>query len=541
MLDKTIEEFAGAFINRVREVKDNSFMYTMDESVQSLTLLDLYFDRNLYTANAEQLLQDIVLASAYIGVVAYKNFRKNDLQARLTYTSKENSDTQSVLLSIENKDKTEACRIDLSNTLLKTITSAEVTHFSRLYKIPLGLTDKKIWYSCLGVLTLLHQDYEIPSSLTLEDINIHIVQLCQNIAFDYSSRYTTIVPEKHKIFSPDIFSIDLIFPPPGIEERAWHQSSLLRFHSLKKEGKVSIEDILELSSYLIESSNIHHSTFAAALLTSFKNKSEIAIVAELLHNFPILSFHLLPSIEANINIEGITFKIEDLTKHFISESIEIDNTKIQTNEKSVQFEIFENMTEMGVFPLLCCPQIQVAGDQKYSFYFETLMKGYIAESYALGISLQRSYEKLAPSVLLQHAWILTQHNKLDEARAFLNNLKERFTDEEFWTLHSLKFIIDHKNKNKTKEGLHLIEQGLNINLFPGHKKIKKILCEIVSNSIEKTLLENFFLLMSKDESIYSSKSIFLLKNRFPDEEIAIPRHVRRSYWSPYRFYLPNAV
>ncbi len=532
MLDNAVEALAGRFVQRVRTRKDDSFIYLMDESVHSLSLLDMYFDRNLYPESDNEYAYDIILASAYTGVVCYKNLKSSGFKTRLSLTSKSDKTPPTILLGIDNDDATETCRIDITDTLTTAILKPTVIEFSRLYKIPPGFMKRKIWLTCLGILTLLHQDYELAKSIAPEDIDIHILKLCENIAKEYSVKYTSILPDKEKLFDSRIFSFDLTYPPPGVEEKSWHQSSLLRFASLLKKNEISLETLSELSTYLIESSNFHHATFAATVLASLQSSSEKYLVSELMHQFPLLPFHLLPSIEAFINIRGTSFSIENLKKHLAK----TENTEAQEIKQSVQHKIFLNLSEMGFFPLLCCPDISLIDEQKYTLYLETLIRGHINEAYELGNIILRGQSTTPPaSFLLQHAWLLLQYNKGEELKEIFKMLPGQLSKSESWTSKTIKLLSKAEHETLKNNAFTLLEEGIKEHSFPSHEKLEKLLFEGLSICIEKAKLPQLLELIEGSPSSASLHGFYTLRIRFPDYELPLPRHLRRAYWSTYRF------
>jgi hypothetical protein len=543
MLDKAIEELSGQFIARVRSLAIDSPVFTPNESVHSLTILDLFFNSAQYPGDRDEYALDIIRASAYTGIVCYKILTLANFNVKLTFTTQKGDAAPSVHLKAERSDEHEGytLSIDITKVLTKTIFSKEVHTYAKDAPFPQGLKNRKLWFTCLGIISTLHQEYEIKGTYNKEDITLHIANFCRHVSEEYSVFYLTYLPGKEHIFSPRMFFPDLIFPPPGTNESTWFQYALSHLKGLVTNKDITQDQLAEFAGYLIESSNIQHVALAACILAAFQSSNEKLIINEFLHSFPLVTFHLLPSIEAFINLLGIQFSLDEIKKYSERTDSTLTEGNPETQENSrpqyeTQQRIIRYLEGAGLFPLLYCPHPEVMTDKRFSLYFEIAMKGYISEAYVLGCSILNCYE-IPPGILLQHIFISLEYGKTDEINAHMSSIPAGLSQKEHWAFEALALLLDIHNEENTEKVLALLEAASPEVSFPGQNKIKKILFTALTKKVhEEEHINRMLEYIERHPDALTLEGLHSIKMRFPEKKLHYPPSLRKAYWSQYRFF-----
>jgi hypothetical protein len=539
MIDKTIEDLSMEFVARVNQTSTPSLVYSPDESLLSLSILDLFFSPEHYQGTKDNLALDILRASSYVGIVSYKIFKSNSATVKLTFTSPEGGNNPTVLLSVLDYPavgKKWKTQINITRVISKTIFSKERIFYTQNEAIPLGLQSNKLWFVSLGIASGLHPSYEDKSETSLEDVlEAHIHTLCTIGSEQYSLTYLSALPGKENLFSAELFYPDLAFPPPGYDEIVWGERTLLRLHEYLKARTLTNENIIEIAHHLIESPNIHHAVIASILLITLKVQKESMLINELMYQYPLLPFQILPSLFAYMNLRKEDISFESLLMQPDGKESETKKDTSNTHE----YDLLLLFDAMGLFPLLLCPERKLLSEHTYKMYFELILQGLSYEALLIGEDCIQSYER-APGILIQQIYLLLQLQKMEDTKRIFSLFPDNMSKEETFLVSSLEYIsMSRKSHTRqhTQDMLALLTEFSTMSYFPGKIKIGKLVLGVICTILDKEeTTQTLMPLLKEIPEIISMQSLSIIHSRFNESLISPPPVLRRTYWSAYRFH-----
>lgn len=409
MIDQTVEDLAKEFAQKINRLAPPSFAYALDETIFSLNILDLYFDERLYCASKEEKLRDLLLASAYTGICLYKIFKSFTDKVKLTFSS---SGSVKIILKISEGPYIfkEPVSINIVDIFLHTaIEPPDRISYIKEERLPMGMTYKRFSYAIAGILSGMHPLITGPwKNLSEEQLSPYLTYLCRTLSEQTSIVLLSRLPGLQDILGPEVFFPYLVFPPIGYLEDLYGARAGIAIAHTFKAMKNSTQSIKHLSSILLESPHpIHFSIgfiFAAALEIKKESKS-LYLLSELC---PLLASKLYPAIQL-------------IRSHYERPQNWHDLAKDERYEEANL--LLDHDTEIGLFPLLLCPDHSLTINPRYRLYFESICSFLLKEAHHIGRIFYQAIETPV-SIRIQHAFICLSVGELDECRDILKDLNE---------------------------------------------------------------------------------------------------------------------